>query len=205
MNKLFKMILKDVKKEKTTYISLIIVIIISIFFGTFFITILNDSDKILLKNEINNFFELISSKEFSLSNNLMPNIINNNIFTIILWILGLSIIGLPFIICILFYKGFTLSFTVTSLIYNFKLEGIFISFIYAFPHLIINLIIYFILSCYSFNLSIKILRNILNKENIKIKHELKKYILILIISIIILCLTALYETYILPNIIKLIY
>ena len=97
------MILKDVKKEKTTYISLIIVIIISIFFGTFFITILNDSDKILLKNEINNFFELISSKEFSLSNNLIPNIINNNIFTIILWILGLSIIGLPFIICILFY------------------------------------------------------------------------------------------------------
>ena len=205
MNKLFKMILKDVKKEKSTYISLIIVIIISIFFGTFFITILNDSDKILLKNEINNFFELISSKEFSLSNNLIPNIINNNIFTIILWILGLSIIGLPFIICILFYKGFTLSFTVTSLIYNFKLEGIFISFIYVFPHLIINLIIYFILSCYSFNLSIKILRNILNKENIKIKHELKKYILILIISIIILCLTALYETYILPNIIKLIY
>ena len=199
------MILKDVKKEKTTYISLIIVIIISIFFGTFFITILNDSDKILLKNEINNFFELISSKEFSLSNNLIPNIINNNIFTIILWILGLSIIGLPFIICILFYKGFTLSFTVTSLIYNFKLEGIFISVIYVFPHLIINLIIYFILSCYSFNLSIKILRNILNKENITIKHELKKYILILIISIIILCLTALYETYILPNIIKLIY
>ena len=57
MNKLFKMILKDVKKEKTTYISLIIVIIISIFFGTFFITILNDSDKILLKNEINNFLD----------------------------------------------------------------------------------------------------------------------------------------------------
>lgn len=205
VNKLFKVMLNDIKREKSTYISLIAVVIISLFFGTLFITILKEADKKLIVSEITNFFDTVNSKNYVLSSNLLPNLVNNDVFLLVIFLLGLSIVGLPFIVCMLFYKGFTLAFTVTTLIYNFKFEGILFSFLYIFPHLILNLILYFIMCVYAFNLSIKIFKNILNKEDFKIKDQLKKYILVFIILILTLSISSLYETYIIPYIIKLIY
>ena len=205
VNKLFKVMLNDIKREKSTYISLIVVVIISLFFGTLFITILKEADEKLIVSEITNFFDTVNSKNYVLSSNLLPNLVNNDVFLLIIFLLGLSIVGLPFIVCMLFYKGFTLAFTVTTLIYNFKFEGILFSFLYIFPHLIPNLILYFIMCVYAFNLSIKIFKNILNKEDFKIKDQLKKYILVFIILILTLSISSLYETYIIPYIIKLIY
>lgn len=202
MNKLFNIIFKDLKKDKALYYSLIIVCIISIIFGIFFITILKDSDKTLLSNHINSFLDSIEKGEYK------PSIINilstNNITGLIISILGFSIIGIPILIIILFYKGFTLSFTITSLIYNFKIDGILLSFIYIFPHLIINYIIYFILIYYAFKLSLILIDTLLNKKKITKKY-LKKYIIILLISIILLSISALYETFILPHLIKMLY
>ena len=192
MNKIFDIIFKDLKKEKNIYYSLIVVVVISILFGLFFITLLSASDKSLLTSNINNHFDLINNGKYTI--NLLKNIINNNILSLIIWILGFSVIGIPIIIFILFYKGFILSFSITSLIYNFKVDGIFFSFIYVFPHSILNLIIYFILSYYSFKLSIKIIDSLINKKIFNFKF-LKKYIIILLISIIFLTFSALYESY----------
>jgi len=205
VNKLFDIIFKDLKRDKSMYISLIIVVIISLIFGTLFITILTDTDKALIKTQITDFFESIENRKYVPLLNMKNNILNNNIFAVILWLLGFSIIGIPIIICMLFYKGFTLSFTVSSLIYAFKGEGILVSIFYIFPHLILNIIIYFILTYYSFLLSIKLLKNLINKEQMRLKHYIKKYLFVLVITIVILSISALYETFIIPHIIKLIY
>ena len=204
MNKLFKIILKDVKHNKSVYISLIAVVIIGLVFGSLFITILSHDDKTLLTSEISTYFNMIKDNKYNMNAYLFSNF-NNILYAFILWILGISVIGLPIIICMLFYKIFTLAFTVTSLIYHFKIEGMLISFIYIFPHLIINLIIYFILTYYSFNMSLKIIRVIFNKEDFSVKRHFKKYAFILAISIVMLVITASYEAYIMPYIIKLIY
>lgn len=204
VNKLFKIILKDVKHNKRVYISLIAVVIIGLVFGSLFITILSHDDKTLLTSEISTYFNMIKDNKYNMNAYLFSNF-NNILYAFILWILGISVIGLPIIICMLFYKTFTLAFTVTSLIYHFKIEGMLISFIYIFPHLIINLIIYFILTYYSFNMSLKIIRVIFNKEDFSVKKHFKKYAFILAISIVMLVITASYEAYIMPYIIKLIY
>ncbi len=179
--------------------------IISLIFGTLFITILNDSDKLLVTNQINEFFKNIADNKYIANENLVNNLLNNNVYGIVLWIIGISIIGIPVIICMFFYKGFVLAFTISSLIYNFKVEGVFLSFIYVFPHMIISLIVYFILTYYSFHLSIKLLRKILNKEDFKLKFYIRKYIFILLLSVITLSLCSLYETYVVPYLLKLIY
>ncbi len=205
MTKLLKTIINDIKKNKSLYIGLILSIVISILFGTFFISILEKNDRVLVTNEITTFLDNIKNNNYIANKNLLSNILNNNIFGIIIWILGISMIGIPLIICMLFYKGFSLAFTITSILYSFKFDGIVLTFIYIFPHLIINLIIYFILTYYSLMLSINLIKHLINKEDIKFKNFIKKYLIILILSIIILTLTAIYETYVIPQIIKLIY
>ncbi len=202
MNKIIDIIFYDIKKDKNIYFSLLIVLLLSLIFGLFFITILTSDDKTLLTTHINTYFDSIKAKEitFSLKNNLT----NNYIGIIILWILGFSIIGLPLIIAILFYKGFSLTFTITSLIYNFRLDGIFFSFVYIFPHLIINLLFYFIMAYYSFKMCLNLIFVISGKSRFNMKI-LKKYIFILLISLVFILLSTLYETYILPYLIKIIY
>ena len=202
MNRVIDVIFKDIKKDKSIYVSLIIVLLISVLFGAFFIKILSTTDKELVMTHINTYFDSI--KNGSIKIDLYNNIINNNITLFILWILGFSVIGIPLIISILFYKGFTLSFTVTSLIYNFKFDGIFFSLVYIFPHLILNLLFYFIVTYYSFKLCINIIQVLFNKNKINTSF-LKKYVIVLVISVVFLSLSTLYETFILPYLIKIIY
>lgn len=202
MNKIFNIIFEDLKKEKSIYYSLVIAVLISIVFGLLFITILKASDRILLTNSINNYFDSINEGKYHFS--VLKNIINNNVIALIIFILGFSVIGIPILIFILFYKGFILSFSITSLIYNFKMDGIFFSFIYMFPHHILNLFCYFILTYYSFKLCIKIIQKLTNKKELNFKY-IKKYLIVYLIVNILLVVSALYETYILPYLIKMIY
>ena len=202
MSKLIDVIFKDIKKEKNIYISLIIVLIIALLFGMFFLTIVDEQNKLLITDHINTYFDSIKNGSFKYS--IYNNIVNNNLTNFLLWILGFSVIGLPLIITMLFYKGFSLSFTITTLIYNFRLKGIFLSFMYIFPHLILNMLIYFIVACYSFKLCLNMILIVFNKSKFS-SVFFKKYVFILIISIILLSLSALYETFVLPYLIKIIY
>lgn len=202
MNRVIDIIFNDIKKDKSIYISLIIVLVLSLLFGSFFIKILDTSDLKLVMSHINTYFDNI--KNGTTTYDIYSNILNNNITLFIIWILGFSFIGLPLIISILFYKGFTLSFTAASLIYNFKFNGIFFSLVYIFPHLVLNMLFYFIMTYYSFKLCLNIIQVIFNKKRLNTSF-LKKYIVVLIISIIFLTLSALYETYIIPYLIKIIY
>jgi len=202
MNKVIDVIFRDIKKDKCIYVSLLIVLFVSILFGAFFIKILESNDLKLLTNHINSYFDSIKSNKIEF--NLYNNIINTSITLLILFILGFSMIGIPIIISVLFYKGFSLSFTVASLIYHFKFDGIFFSIIYIFPHLIINILFYFVMSYYSFKLCFNMIQVIFNKGRLN-NSFLKKYLVVLFISFVFLSISALYETYIVPYLIKIIY
>ena len=199
--KIIDIIFNDLKKDKNIYYSLIAVLIISFVFGLLFITILKDSDKSLLINQISNYFESIKNGQ---KLDLLNVLFKNNGILLLIWILGFSIIGIPILICILFYKGFTLSFTVTSLIYTFKVDGILLSFIYIFPHLILNILFYFILTYYSFKLSLEFIYLLFNKKKFNTNY-LKKYIIVLLISLVFISISSIYETFIIPYLIKMIY
>lgn len=199
--KIIDIIFNDLKKDKNIYYSLIAVLIISFVFGLLFITILKDSDKSLLINQISSYFESIKNGH---KLDLLNVLFKNNGILLLIWILGFSIIGIPILICILFYKGFTLSFTVTSLIYTFKVDGILLSFIYIFPHLILNILFYFILTYYSFKLSLEFIYLLFNKKKFNTNY-LKKYIIVLLISLVFISISSIYETFIIPYLIKMIY
>ena len=73
MNKLFKIILKDVKHNKSVYISLIAVVIIGLVFGSLFITILSHDDKTLLTSEISTYFNMIKDNKYNMNAYLFSN------------------------------------------------------------------------------------------------------------------------------------
>ena len=194
--------MNDLKKDKSIYLSLLIALLISFIFGMFFITILSSTDKVTLKEYITNFFTSIKQGKII---SLYKTLINNNLGILITSILAFSVVLFPLVIVIIFYTGFTLAFTITSLIYTFKIKGIILAIVYVFPSLIFNLVFYFIMCYYSFKLSLILFNKAINKDTTNINKFLKKYLVIILVCISFVSLFSLYDTYLLPSLIKLVY
>ena len=200
--KLINLIMNDLKKDKSIYLSLLTALLISFIFGMFFITILSSTDKVTLKEYITNFFTSIKQGKII---SLYKTLINNNLGILITSILAFSVVLFPLAIVIIFYKGFTLAFTITSLIYTFKIKGIILAIVYVFPSLIFNLVFYFIMCYYSFKLSLILFNKVINNGTTNINKFLKKYLVIILVCISFVSLFSLYDTYLLPSLIKLVY
>ena len=102
-----------------------------------------------------------------------------------------------------FTKSFILGFSISSIILNYKLKGCLLSFIYIFPHHIINIFLLILLVIYAFAFSIKIINALFNKQTIDFKLITNKYLTVLVITIIGILITSLIEVFITPLIIKL--
>ena len=195
-----KKLLYKLKFNKKLVFFLLGLIAIGFLFGTIFITLINSSDKTLVKDYITKYITNINNVNYSKS--LQNSLTNNLGFIFIIWLLGISVIGIPIILFILFSKAFTLGFSISSFILNYKAKGCLYALIYIFPSQIINMIMYLILTLYSISFSFKIIYSVINKSSLNFKNMTGKYLKILIISIVICSLCSLYDVFIIPNILK---
>ena len=193
---------KILKNKKLTII--LLVILISALIGLFFISILKDSNKEIITNALENYLETIKNNKINYQSLFIKSLINNIIIILIIWILGISLIGIPIVLILLIIKTFSITFTYTSIISIYKLKGIILSSIYIIPH-IFNLFIIFLLSYYSINFSSILFNNLFKQKSYNKTLIIKRYIKLLIISIIFTILSSLLETFIIPSLIKYIY
>lgn len=194
--------MKILNNKKLTII--LFVMIISALTGIFFITILKDNNKDIIINALKNYLEIIKNNKINYQSLFIKSLTTNILIVLIIWILGISLIGIPIVLILLAFKTYSITFTYISIIYIYKLKGILLSSIYIIPH-IINLFIIFLLSYYSINFSIILFNNLFRKLSYNKHLIVKKYIKILIISLILIIISSILETFIIPNIIKIIY
>ena len=192
-----------IKINKKIFVFLFVLMLMGIIAGSIFTTILNSSDKELVINHLNEFIDNINNNKldylFALKNNLITNIS----YVILIWLLGISVIGLPIIIIMFFTKCFILGFSVGAVLTTFKLKGILISLVYVFPGQVISLLFLLLLMMYSMSFTFKMIYAILKKKSIDFKLIMNKYFKILLIVLGTIILMSLYDTYLMPRLIKL--
>lgn len=202
MRKIMDKLVSGLKINKKMVIFLVTIGIISIVVGSIFVVVLNNDDKYLITKYLNDFFNNIKDNKLNYLNALKNVSISNYLYIFIIWLLGISVIGIPIMIFMYFMKCFMLGFSIASILINYKFKGLLLSLIYIFPHHIIAIIIYTILLVYSLTLSIKIGQAFLFKKCLNFKLIINKYLFVLIISFAIITLTNLYEVYLLPIVLK---
>ena len=191
-------------KEKKKYIFLISIVVMGIIIGIVFSNILSDTDQVLVEEKLTNYFiNIKNNKDINYLSNFLNSFLNNNTSLILIWILGLSIIGLVLNNFILFFKSFTLGFGIGSIINIYLYKGIIGSLLYIFPHMLINIFVLIVLVYYANNFSIKLFRQLFLKKEIKFQEIMKKYLKILLYAFIVLLVSSLLETFLSPIIIKL--
>lgn len=193
----------SLEHNKKILIFIITLGIIGIITGSIFSIILNETDKTLVSSYITNFFDNIKNNNLDNISAMKNGLINEISYILIIWLLGISVIGIPIILFMYFSEFFVLGFSISSIISNYGFKGCFLSLSYVFPHKIINIIAYSFLTLFTLKVSGKILYTIIKKEKLDFKIVLNKYLLILLLSIGTIILTALFEVFVTPIIIKL--
>ena len=172
--------------------------------GTIFLLTLNDNDKELVVNQITNFMVNVNDNNINNFNAFKNAFFENIIFIVLIWILGMSIIGIIFNIFAVYLKGFILGFTISSFFLVYKYKGLLAGAIYLIPSAIINIIVTIIIGVYSIMLTIYLWKVIFIKDRSScISKFLKKYLIILLISSTLICISSLCESYLVPALLKL--
>lgn len=202
MKKVINLIKNSLNSNKKFIYFLLLFSLLGIVAGSLFVLFLNNSDKTIVINYITDFINNIKNNKINLYNNFISLYLPNMFNTMLIWVLGISIIAVPIILFIYFSKMFVLGFTVASFILKYKFMGVIYCFLYLFPVCIIEILIYLVLINYSFTLSLNLFKSFFKKGNINFKPIMKRYVFILLLTLLILFLTSLFEVTISPIILR---
>ena len=199
-NNIFKLIIPNTR----TNIIAFSVFIIGIITGSIFIMAINTNDKSLVVEHITKFFSNVNSSDYSYLDSLKNMLSLNYFYVIVIWVLGLSILGILVNIFLTYLKGFIIGFTTSSLIITYGFKSILAVILYIIPHTLINSLVIIVLTIYSITFSRYLLIQIFQKKDMKTKNFMKKYLIILLIAVALTLVSSISEVYLFLFLLKLI-
>lgn len=194
---------KEIKKNKKRRLFkiLLVLMILSFLFGVLYVAILSKDDKTMIKNSMDAFFTSIQSNSYLQNDAFFHNALSNVVLSFLVWLLGISMIGIPISVFYLIFKSFVFGFSLSSMIYIYGISGIVPSIIYSFP-LLLNLGIIFLLTFYAVNFSKKLYWYLFKKRGVDLKKMIRVYSKFLGILLIILLISSLLSSYLVPILLK---
>lgn len=180
------------------------IMLIGIVFGSSLPLFLNADDKKLVSEYLCSFVNGIVSGYDSICF-FKNGLVNNGLFSTLIWILGISIIGVPIVLFLFFFKCFIVGFSISSIIINYGFKGIVFALTYIFPHHVIDICIYGLLTYYSLIFSLKIIGYIFKKIDFNIRIAFNRYFKIFLFCIFVLLFSVLYESFVNPIILRFIF
>ena len=202
MKKIMDKLHTKVTLNKNLIVFLVILLLVGVMAGSIFTTVLNQEDKTLIIERLNLFLDNVSNNNIDYLNVLKSNVLTNIFYILTIWLLGISVIGLPIIIIMYFSKTFILGFTIGSILTTFKLKGILFSLIYVFPGNVISLLFYLLLTMYAMSFSFKLIYAIFKKRTFDFRKVTNRYFKILLLVLVVCILMNLYDTFIMPKLVN---
>ncbi|ASV69124.1 MULTISPECIES: stage II sporulation protein M [Cytobacillus] len=192
------------REHSSIYLFVIILFLMGVIFGAVVVNSLSLTQKEDLFQYLTQFFGHVSNEEMATPANIFEqSLLHNGKYIGVIWLLGISIIGLPLILVLLFMKGMVVGFTVGFLVSQLKWHGFLLSFVSILPQNMIIIPIFIITSTFAISFSMKMIRRLfMKKVNNPFMPLLGKYLISFLIAIIILAGASAIEAYISPVLMK---
>ena len=198
MKKIWDKTFTKIHTNKRMLVFLFTLLFMAVLFGSFFATKLGQNDLNEIKTSLESFFTMTKQNQLQPIQAFFQTFGANISFAIAIWILGISVIGAPLMIVLFFMKAFTLGFTIASLIKIYHMKGLLYSFIYVFPHQVINLLVFTFFIMFSMSLSITLFQALIKKKTVDFSKIVNRYLFVLVFTVVILLITVLLEIYLMP-------
>jgi stage II sporulation protein M len=191
-------------ENQSIYIFTVVLLIMGVIFGAVVVNSLALSEKQDLYSYLSQFFGQVSDGDFASAEAMFGQSFSHYLKYIgLMWILGLSIIGLPIILILLFLKGVVVGFTVGFLVNQMGWQGLFLSFASVLPQNLILVPAFIIVSTASVAFSIKMIQQQFMKKKTKpVLPQFVRYSMLVVTIGAVLFVVSLFEAYVSPLLIR---
>ena len=199
--KIRQTIIEHVANNKKEYIIIVLLFIIGIFLGVFFVNNMQESPKEEIQSYINRFIEKMKNLQNIDNMSLLKDSVTQNmVFAVLIWFFGTTVIGLPIVFGLVIYRGFCLGYTVSSFIAILGMgKGIIFIFASLLFQSLLSIPAILGLAVSGFKLYKSIIRD---KAKNNIKLEITRHTIFSIIMIAILLLASVTEIFISTNLME---
>lgn len=186
------------QKRKKIILFLLGIALIGLITGSIFITILSEADQSMVKDYITEFINKIDNNQLNYLDSFKNAFVSHIVFIFTIWILGMSVVGIPLNLFIYFAKTFIIGFSISAFILTYKAKGCLLALVYIFPHHIINIFVYTLLFMFSMYFSLRIINSFKSKKPVPFKTAFKRYVVIAGFCTIVLFLSTAIEVFVTP-------
>lgn len=193
---MFNKVKRHFKENVKSYFILFAILLLGLIVGIAFINHANNAQKEQISNYISGFTTTIKDSKIDYWVLLKNSIMSNIKITLIIIFVSMSLFGTIGSYIISFYKGFSLGYTISSIIAVF---GVAKGLTFAMSLILLNQLVYIPAMIYLIICSNKFYRKIVNDELNDTKLEIIRYIITVSITVILFLLSSLIETFISSN------
>ncbi|HBS58289.1 MAG TPA: stage II sporulation protein M [Firmicutes bacterium] len=187
------------------YFFIIMLFLIGVVLGALAVKTLGEEQKAELITYLKVFFQGLQNNQDTgvTTGSLIRQAIYNNIKAVILiWLLGLTVIGVPVILFVVFTRGFVIGFTVGFLVNEYVLRGVLFAAVAVIPHNIFIIPALIITSVSGISFSLLIVKHKLRPHRINLSYECMAYTSMAVLMLGVVIVGGLVEGYVTPVFMK---
>ncbi len=195
--------------EKQVMNNLLLYIIVLVFFaggiaaGAFTMDALSSVQKEELVNYFQSFFNVLGEETVQSVVVFKQSLLNNSQFIIIIWVLGITVIGIPLILLLVGIKGFIIGFSVSFLVEEMGFKGLLFALAAILPQNLLIVPGIIMAGVLGISFSLSMLGRKKTKPKKSFSSELIVYTMNILLVLAIILAGSLIEGYITPVFMKL--
>ncbi|PFA63889.1 stage II sporulation protein M [Bacillus sp. AFS015802] len=200
-------LVQHVQAHSSIYLFIITLFLMGIIFGAIVVNSLSFAQKEDLYFYLSKFFSEMEDGSMTSAEELFRQSFLHNVkYLGLMWLLGISIIGLPLIFVLLFMKGVVVGFSVGFLVNQMGWSGFLLSFVSVLPQNIIIIPAFIFIGAISANFSLTLIRKIFMRHTSSMQFQmipfLSRYVIFMVVALGIVTVAASIEAYLSPNLME---
>ncbi|AZQ46423.1 stage II sporulation protein M [Bacillus cereus] len=153
-------VMSHIQENSSLYIFNAVLLLMGVIFGAILVNSLQLNQKQDLSFYLQRFFGQVSKGEFAIASEMFRESYFSQLKYIgFIWILGISIIGLPLIFILLFVKGVVVGFTVGFLVSQHGWNGLLLAFVSVLPQNLIIIPVFLVMTTIAASFSLRMIRH----------------------------------------------
>jgi stage II sporulation protein M len=192
-----------VREHQSLYLFTIVLFTMGIIFGAVIVNSLAQPQKQELLGFLQFFFSSMDQHGIAEPNVHFQQSFGHYVKTVaIMWMLGLSIIGLPMILLLLFLKGVVVGFTVGFLVNQLKWQGVTFALMGVLPQNMLVVPALLIVGVSGISFSLRLIKTrLLTKRDVILPHFVS-YSVLVVAMLAVLTVAAMFESFVSPKLMQ---
>lgn len=201
-NKLSDALQKNIKENVWAYFSVTLFFAIGLAAGAFTVKALDNNQKQELIVYLKGFFQTISGEKINNGKVLFQAIRNNFQTVFLMWLLGITVIGIPVTLFITSFRGFIVGFTISFLVQGLGWKGVLFMIAAVLPQNVLYIPCLLVISAISVCFSLQVFKRKVKRGIVDIKGSIISYTTTVAIAFLIMCAGCIIESYISPYLLQ---